>query len=408
MQKLTIKEVVFVSEGRQLRELILKTYSFKEFAYMTNHTEKTLNRYLGKKIKINKFKKDLKRIFKKEVSSLIDTLEQQFEDYFIEILNNIDQYNEDNDIHIFYKLIEQSPSKYHELLAEILIAHYRYNIKLRKEACYKLEKIIKKAKKNQYHGIVILAVSELGFMYLSNINKSIEIFNKHYYIIQNKPVKVNRITKVALYKYHYKYGVALNRGKRYDDAMIQFKNTVAYAENKQLNQIYSSFANSFACQGKYEEAEKQLHKALACELSLNDMLIIYNNLAYLYSCRGKIEESKKYINMVISNMDDSIPVDKRMNYIHTLLTIYDYEKDCFNFNVALELIREIKHICNNVHIIKQFIKGLLTYCEENKDMVKSNRILYVFKQVIKKLPNNDFTVQLKGIYFDIYFGEGDE
>lgn len=99
-------------------------------------------------------------------------------------------------------------------------------------------------------------------MYLSNINKSIEIFNRHYYIIQNKPVKVNRITKVALYKYHYKYGVALNRGKRYDDAMIQFKNTVTYAENNQLNQIYSSFA----CQGKYEEAEKQLYKALACEL----------------------------------------------------------------------------------------------------------------------------------------------
>lgn len=405
--KLRKNDIKILGEGKQLKKLILKKYSLEGFAKLLELEDSTLEKYLRRnKIIVDKFKEGISKIFGKQIEHLIIPIERQFENYFIEIITEIDLYNEDRDIEVFHKLIKSAPSVYHKLLGDLLIAHYRYNLKLIREACSDLERIIKEASSNKYYEVVLLAASELGFMHLKNAKKSVKIFEKHSGITHKETIIINRLTKRALYMYHYRYGVSLNRNKQHERALLQFNNAKTYAEKNKLNKIYSGFSNCYILQGEFEEARLQLAKALECELSLDDKLIILNNCAFLYYKMGQVMRSKEYIKRVVDSMDDSIDVVKQMNYIDTFLVVGDYENKSLNLDKAINMIKDMNKINNNRHIIKIFMKGVINYCKINKYMLELEYILKTYRQTINRVTNEEFKIYLKSIYYDIFLSKG--
>ncbi len=408
--KLTSKDIKFISEGKQLKEYILKKYTMKEYLTLTQYTPSTLERYLNSRtIKNNKrigkkFIRDTEKIFKNKLENIIHTAEDQFNDYCLDILNDIDAYNDLTDINTFMTLENKSFSIYNQLLIKIITARYRYNLGSYQEAFIMLKNVIKILERKKIIDLILLTTGELGYLHIlkgtikSGINCFEYVLNKY----SLDTLSINSRTKYYFYIFYYRYAYCLRHNNQLDKARATLEKALLYANRNQIYAVYNNDALTYISEHRLEVAEQKYQIALKSCCNKSSRLLIYNNLAYLYVEKGNIEKAQKYINYVINNMDKSMPLCKRLNYFDSYIQINNYNKHKIKIYYALELLRDIDKAFGNETYISSFLNSILKYCTINKDMNFLNQMVQLLNKKIINTNDEIKRLRLKNLAYNMY------
>lgn len=411
LNKLRKGDIKIVSEGIQLRKWLRENGygTLKEFTKHINYSYNTLKSgsYIGQRIKRPEFMKKFYKATGVEVCDIVISPEDQALNLFFKVLNTFQSYCSGtiDILKELSKVTKQYGQKY-ELLSNLLLAHHYSDNNSIEEALEILDEAKDIASQNFFYDILIYVGAEYAYTYLVQ-NKSLKalmaIENLIAADILDNVLKENitELNKKILYIFHYRYGLALVRNKRYTEGREKLNDAMKYTDD--VTRVYNNIALSYRLENDIETSVKHYYKALKVSKKIVDTAAVYNNLANTFYKSDNISGAKKCINDCMRLIDTTFHICEIYNYLDTYLMVYEHKKGCIKFRSVWKWMKDISR-CTNYNYTEKFLFGLIKYCILNSYMVQLERMFALLYDAIQQEKKDDIANSLRALgYKAIYY-----
>jgi tetratricopeptide (TPR) repeat protein len=405
--KLTKDDIKILSEGMQVRKVVLDRYETIENFISSNDlliSPDTLKNYMREKvIKSEKFKCSLVRIFNQDYSKIALNEKDQIANYADDIAQNIVEYTEDTDIEILEYMRDRCLELHINVPAAKMyrsIGMYNFYRNNGSAAIDCLKLAVSMVENRNENSLLISFLSELGLIYFYEVQyvKAKQIYD----IVDSKISKADNLDNKIRFLHYYRKGVLHNNTSEYTVARDSFQNALKYASNNhETGTALMNIGLTFKKQGRGYDALKYYEKSLEYFIPDNTRMqsVVYNNMAEVYKIQENYKKAIIYINMAIDLLDDR-DIKEKFIALQTHAEIMVLKGETENaFGKLLDFLSGADNFFTYKKFVIAGISLVMNYGGRDKNIL--NNLKEIIKKLIQKTTPEEYKIELKACLCDI-------
>ncbi len=389
MHKLTLSDIKIKKPGKQLEEVIIKTYgSVENFAQLINRYPESISSYLrDKNCGSNKFKTTLLGMLNKSYDDIVKTGKQQIKEMVEAVSCNIKLYDSPKDIAILERLkdlcIKEGMEKETAMML-FNIAVYnrrRANTRVAVELLKHAVSIMDNIEELEY---TVKILSELGLAYYLEhaYEKAKAAFQEAESNLEK--ISVDNNTRFLLY---YRIGILLNNISLHSQARERFADAIKYSDND------TDTANATMNIGLTYKKEQNYTKAIEF---FNTALKIFNpdnkdEIGKTYNNLAEVYRSMKDYTNALEYIEKALKIEKNTDMRHLSIKVQTYIQiriDMKEPDNAIEKLLDLLENSGESYSDKKYIASgieiLTKHAVQSKDIKNIDKVKKLIMNIIEK------------------------